>query len=327
LTCEVSTDRLVNGIEATSFDNDDLRVVVLQGKGTDISEVTYKPLKLNLLFRNPWGPKNPLLHPNVSPHGQTFRDYTGGGWSDIIPNAGDECEAMGARFGLHDETPLLRWSASKNSRSRRTASASFAVALNKYPFRVRKRVTLDSRNNLKIVESIENASEQSLPYSWLIHPTFSWGFVGSGARIDTSAESISRMDSPAKRWKAPRFVDSDGKTKLIGEVPDGGSTLDSTLVLGDLSEGRYEVTNTSLGLSFELSWDRNVFPYLWYYRSINAPNYPYFGRSRFIALEPCTSRYSGLAKQVEESDAPALGPRKSLTTTFAAKVRKVGPSG
>jgi galactose mutarotase-like enzyme len=216
----------------------------------------------------------------------------------------------------------LQWSAVVGTRSGRSASAIFEVALVKYPFHVRKQMTLSSENDITVVETVENKSEQTLPFSWLIHPTFSWDFVGSGALLDIPAETISRMDSTAKTWDAPEFVDSDGKKRRVNEMPSKDSVLDSTLVLSDLRKGRYAVRSEKLRLAFELSWDKKVFPYLWYYRSINAQNYPYFGRSRFIALEPCTSRYSGLAKQVEESDAPALGPGEKLTTTIVARVKR-----
>ena len=97
--CSISDEWAFRGIRATILENDELRVVVLPGKGTDISEISFKPLNMNLLFRNPWGPRAPRRFPNVSPHQETFRDYTGGGWSDILPNAGAPCE-VAPRFDV-----------------------------------------------------------------------------------------------------------------------------------------------------------------------------------------------------------------------------------
>jgi galactose mutarotase-like enzyme len=319
--CRVLVKSEYRGIEATVFENKDLRIVVLHGKGTDISEITYKPLGMNLLFRNPWGPRSPLLFPNVSPHEEMFRDYTGGGWSDVIPNAGSPCTAVGASFGLHDETPLLEWSARAKENSRERASAVFEVELKKYPFRIKKDITVDSQNRIIIVETIENASKQALPFSWVSHPTFSWDFVGKGAKLDLSAQGVTRMEGGRHVWRFPNFLDYDGARRDVTVIPTGDRILDGTIVLSGLSEGRYAITNERLGLEFELTWDKRVFPYLWYYRSINAQNYPYFGRSRFIALEPCTSRFSGLANQIREADAPMLKPGEKLTTTMTAKVR------
>jgi len=320
-SCSISNDWTFRGIEATVMENHELRVVVLPGKGTDISELVYKPLNLNVLFRNSWGPRSPRLFPNVSPHSSTFRDYTGGGWSDILPNAGEPCEFRGARFGLHDETPLLTWSSRIEEQSSEKVSARFLVGLNKYPLTVNKLMSLDADNRLTITETVENESQERLPLSWLVHPTFSTAFADGSAPLELSATNISRMDDREKRtWPFPRFLDSDGVERDVRSIPALDTSLDSTLVLDGLKEGRYSIANKTLGLRFTLSWDTDVFPYLWYYRSLNGRGYPYYGRSRFIALEPCTSRSSGLATQSSSDDALFLEGGKSVTTSIVASL-------
>jgi galactose mutarotase-like enzyme len=318
--CSVSNEWAFRGIDSTVMENQDLRVLILHGKGTDISEIVYKPLGLNLMFRNPWGPKSPRLFPNVSPHSATFRDYTGGGWSDVLPNAGDPCDFKGARFGMHDETPLLAWSSRIEENSRTKVSARFDVKLNKYPLSVSKLVSLDTRNRLTIVESITNESKDALPFSWVVHPTFSTAFVDETARLDLSASKISVMETGSESYAFPRYVDSDGVERDVRRAPPLDATIDSTLLLSGVKEGRYSITNPGLGLRFTLTWDLAVFPYVWYYRSINAKGYPYYGRSRFVAVEPCTSRTGGLVNQVAAKDAPSIGPGKTLTTTMVATV-------
>jgi galactose mutarotase-like enzyme len=318
-SCSISNDWTFRGIEATVLENRELRVVVLHGKGTDISELVYKPLNLNVLFRNPWGPRSPHRFPNVSPHPSTFRDYTGGGWSDILPNAGEPCEFRGARFGLHDETPLLAWSSQIEEESSERVSARFLVRLNKYPLAVDKLVSLDSGNRLTITETVENDSQERLPLSWLVHPAFSPAFADGSSSLELSATSISRMDDPGGRsWPFPLFLDSDGVERDVRSIPQQGTTLDSTLVLSGMDEGRYSIMNSELGLRFTLTWDLEVFPYLWYYRSLSAPGYPYYGRSRFIALEPCTSKASGLVAQAGSDDALFLEGGESVTTSMVA---------
>ncbi|MDA4112599.1 MAG: DUF4432 family protein [Thaumarchaeota archaeon] len=319
----ISNEWRFRGIDTTVMENRELRVAILHGKGTDITELVYKPLGLNLLFRNPWGPRSPSLVPNVSPHSSTFRDFTGGGWSDILPNAGDPCEFRGASFGLHDETPLLAWSSDVEEVSDERVSARFRVRLNRYPFAVDKLVTLDSENRLTITETVENASKEELPFSWLVHPTFSSEFVG-GASLDLSASSISVMeDSGGKPWRFPRYLDSDGVERDVSLVPPMDTVVNSTLLLSGIEEGRYSIINRRLALRFSMSWDKTVFPYLWYYRSLNATGYPFYGRSRFIALEPSTSKTAGLAVQSSSNDLLFLGAGKSLTTTMVASVSKL----
>jgi hypothetical protein len=134
------------------------------------------------------------------------------------------------------------------------------------------------------------------------------------------------MGAPDQTWDYPEFLDSDdGHGDVLRDIrrlPAENAVLDSTLVLSELVEGRYSISDPRTGLTFSLSWDKNVFPYLWYYRSMNALDYPYYGRSRFIALEPCTSKASGLASQTRSNDVRYLGPRESLASSVVASVRR-----
>jgi len=318
----VSNEWTFRDIEATVMEGEEMRVVLLQGKGADISEVVFKPLNLNVLFRNPWGPRNPRLYPTIAPHASAFRDYTGGGWSDILPNAGDACTVKGARFALHDETPLLNWSSSVEEASPDRVSALFRVKLVKYPFEIRKLVSLETGNRLTITETVRNESRERLPFSWLVHPAFSPAFAEPSAPLELHARWISVMGD-ARTWDYPAFVDVDGIERDASLVPSAETKLDSTLVLGGLDAGRYSITNPALGLRFTLAWDKEVFPFLWYYRSLGAEGYPFYGRSRFIALEPSTSRVSGLAAQVAADDARWLEADESLTTEMVATLSRV----
>jgi hypothetical protein len=57
-------------------------------------------------------------------------------------------------------------------------------------------------------------------------------------------------------------------------------------VLG-LPEGQYEVVNGNLGIGLRMTWDRDVFPYLWVWGLYcGIDEYPWYGRSYALALEP-----------------------------------------
>ena len=323
--CAISDEWSFRGIETVILENDELRIVVLSGKGTDISEITFKPLSLNLLFRNPWGPKSTKDFPPISPHPEVFRDYTGGGWSDIIPNAGAPCHYKGATLGLHDETPLLSWSSEILDRSKSEVSARFKVELKKFPISVEKQISLNESNLLTIQEKLTNLSaSQDVHFSWLTHPTFSWEFV-NGAEIEVDAKRISRIgdgiNSKIDEFDFPSFREVSGSiNREIRAIPKESEVLNDTLVMSGLKTGRYSIANNSIGLGFTLDWPIEIFPYLWYYRSVNSQDYPYYGRSKFIALEPCTSLRSGLESQVLANDSPTLRAGASLTANIRASV-------
>ncbi|MFI5420266.1 MAG: DUF4432 family protein, partial [Nitrososphaerales archaeon] len=327
LECTVSDDWNFRGIATVIFENRNLRLVVLSGKGTDISEITFKSLDLNLLYRNPWGPKSPKQVPVVSPHNEIFRDYTGGGWSDIIPNAGVSCEFLGTKFGLHDETPLLEWSHKILEDKGKEVSVKFWTNLKKYPFHVEKTMMLNDSNELKITEAITNNGRHDLPFSWLVHPTFSSKFLDGDSTLNipcTRIQHLSEIENHEKKsWAYPFFVDVDGSSKDVRKLPfSDTSILDDTLILSGLDTGHYDLANPKLGIRFSLEWDDKIFPNVWYYRSINSQNYPYFGRSQFIAVEPCTSMHSGLANQVRYGDARVLQGGESLSTELTMSVAR-----
>jgi hypothetical protein len=310
--CTISNDWTFRGIEATVMENEQLRVVLLPGKGTDISELVYKPLNLNILFRNSWGPRSPRLFPNVSPN-STFRDYTGGGWSDILPNAGDPCEFRGARFGLHDETPLLAWSSSIEEDSRDLVSALFRVRLNRYPFEVRKLVSLETNNRLTITETIQNNSSERLPFSWLVHPAFSSAFAGPSSFLELQAKNISRMDDSSEtRWRFPRFTDSDGAERDVTTIPASSTRLNNTLVLSELEEGRYSIINPTLNLKFTLSWEQRA----------SSPTSGTFAASRTGATHFTVGPGSSLSSRAHlgSRDSPPKWPR-----TTRAFLRQASP--
>ena len=323
--CKISNEWKYRDMETVVMENEDLRIVVLSGKGTDITEITYKPLNLNLLFSNPYGPRNPMGSPPISPHREMFRDYTGGGWSDILPNAGLASEYGGASFGLHDETPLLRWSSEVTESSPSKVSASFEVDLVKYPFTVQKSIGLGQSNELEIAESVTNASNQDLPFSWLIHPTFSRTFAGPGAAIDTHGQRIHRLAGPrVEEWNFPSFTEPNGVARDFRIVPPNDSVINDTVVLSGLEEGRYSIYNPELRLRFTLRWPVEVFRYLWYYRNFNSAGYPYYGRSSFLALEPCTCMRSGLSAQVGAGEAVLLPAGKTISARLTAVVDSPG---
>ena len=60
-------------------------------KGSDVAELTYKPLDLDLFFHAPTGYRKPgsIVGTCKRSEGE-FREYYGGGWQDILPFAGNE---------------------------------------------------------------------------------------------------------------------------------------------------------------------------------------------------------------------------------------------
>ncbi|MCI0418394.1 MAG: DUF4432 domain-containing protein, partial [Acidobacteria bacterium] len=108
--CRLDENLKINGVPGFSLENQQLRVVVLTGKGTDILEFRHKPSGIDVLFKTPWGLKNPQTYVHDTPAAAApFMDFYPGGWQELFPNAGNNCVYRGAELGFHGEICKVPW--------------------------------------------------------------------------------------------------------------------------------------------------------------------------------------------------------------------------
>ena len=122
------------------LENPQLRLVSLLDKGSDIVELIYKPLDVDVLFHAPTGYRKPGSFTGTSRRSEgEFMEYYGGGWQDILPFAGNESfkHRMG-EWGMHGETPLLPWDTSIEKESSSEVSVKLSVKIPRYPFHSRE---------------------------------------------------------------------------------------------------------------------------------------------------------------------------------------------
>ena len=101
---------------------------------------------------------------------------------------------------------------------------------------------------------------------------------------------------------------------------DGVIDFDSKEERG-FKEGRYSITNHRSGLSFHLSWQNKVFPYLWYWQvTRGAFGYPWYGTTYNLALEPHSSLFPMLQRAIDQGHALKLGPDAELSTELEAAI-------
>lgn len=88
----------------------------------------------------------------------------------------------------------------------------------------------------------------------------------------------------------------------------------------DLKEGWYGVTNQKKKIGFAMHWDKEFFPYIWYWQVYKGDfGYPFYGRTYNIALEPFTSYPRlGLAEAIKHNTQKKIGPGMTIETEFLA---------
>ncbi len=320
---KVCVDWSYKGMRTVTLENRLVKVSILLDKGSDIFELVYKPLDIDLIWHSPTGYRNPASHiQDVSSPADVFHDYYGGGWNDIFPNYGNPSSNRGAKFVGHAESALLPWNCSESSEKNGIASVNLSADCVRYPIRAEKKITLASdKPLLTISEDLINLGEQSVEISWAQHIAYGEPFVGPDLRIDVPATravtstfevSNSRL-APGMEFKWPLAPGANGGKVDLSRLPERSYRVQEDFPIFDLRPACYDLYNAKLDLGVRVNWNRETFPILWYWLYWGVLDYPFFGRGRTLALEPTTSSTGrGLADDVEHGSAKILNKNSRL---------------
>ena len=332
MPCSISLDWKYRGMRTLVMENRFLRVVFLLDKGSDIMEIRYKPLDMNLLWQSPIGWRNPLRDTAPNPVSEGgFLDYYGGGWQDIVPSAGGHpVSHRGAAMGIHGESSMLPWDCVVDEEGGDMVSAYMRVEGVRYPFRLEKYVMLhENAEEISFSERLVNTGKQTLEFSWLQHPSFGEPFLQPGSKIvlpegcrvlvqPESYNPYGRLMPGEYDW--PHVRDRRGHEVDLSLIPSRDLLAEETSFITGMREGSYILWNPGLNLGFMMGWDTSVFKYLWFWQNYNTPDYPWYGRAWNIALEPSSSYPGGLPDQIKMKTHITLEAGASLETSFTAGI-------
>jgi hypothetical protein len=181
---------------------------------------------------------------------------------------------------------------------------------------------------LEINEKLTNTSSQSLEFSWLQHPAFGRPLVSPGARIFLNAKRLivekediypwGRLRQGEYTW--PEATDRKGMRLNLDVIPSEGTVAEETSFLGDFEEPWYALLNQELKLGFAMTWEKNVFPWVWFWQNYYRPNFPWWGRAWNVALEPCTSIPTTFDLQLKTGNVLKIDGDRSVETKLTATV-------
>lgn len=303
------------GSEIIALENELLRVVINVGRGAMIPEFQYKPLGLDVLFKNPNGLR-PLGTTQTSSYEQhPLFDHHPGGWYECFPSGSTPVEQEKATIGFHGEVWGLPFELNATHEDEHSCSATMTVLTVRTPWKLTKTYSLKKNDpTLYIEETATNLGAQDLTVMWGQHPIFGAPFVDEHTYIEVPATSyFDPRDEPRLRLRWPMSRENIDLRKVGAPHSRTGKMVFVT----DFSEGKYRVVSPTWKLAFELSWDANQFPYCWLYENCNELNWPWWGRAYILALEP----FTGLPKAIEEGHGVMpIGAGKSETVKFSAKL-------
>ena len=324
------TECFIRGLRCVTLENQLIRVSVAADKGADIYEFLHKPTDTECLLRTPLGlRRQPPTLPTINLREGSFSDFYEGGWQELLPVAGDfPSESKGAQFGQHGEVALLPWSYRINEDTPERISITFSVDTTRTPFHLDRTMILEhGEPTLQIEESLKNEGDEPMEIMWAHHPAFGWPFLAEGCSIDlppcevvvlgSELPSASRLVEQRSEW--PRVEGKNGKTVDLSQMPGPETKAHDLAFLRGFTEGKYSITNRRSGLSFRLSWENKVFPYLWFWQvTRGAFGYPWYGTTYNLALEPHSSLFPMLERAMEQHHTIKIDAATEVSTRLEA---------
>lgn len=332
--CRMNTNYFYKNLRVAVLENEFLRVSILIDKGTDIFEFLYKPKDLDFMWLSPWGIRSPTTFiPTIQSIEGNFMDYYEGGWQEIIPNFGKSGIYQGTEQGLHGELSLIPWDYEIIENNTSEVSIKFMVRSYRTPFYIEKILTLKS-NDLKlyISERLINEGYTDIDLMWTHHPTFGGEFLDDNIIIDLPKNKVKYVYTPDNngmldeinnsevRW--PKFKGFSGKIIDFSKSPtieDEDQSIDEVCLY--LDSGWYKITNIKKKVGFMMSWNKNIFPYLWVWRVYGkgCKIAPWWGRVSCMALEVCSSfSPTGLTGAINNKTSIRMSPMQEINASFIA---------
>jgi Domain of unknown function (DUF4432) len=329
--CRVTLDYTYRGMRVAFLENDALRVGVLVDKGGDVFELAYKPRDLDFMWQSPIPLRKPFVATSALPEG-AFHDYYYGGWQEVLPSAGwAEEPYLGTYQGLHGEASLLPFDARVLEDEPEEVTLELKVRLYRTPLALTRRMSLrGDAPALFVEERLENESAGEFAVMWGHHPAFGPPFLDDSCVVSVPAAAVDVLQyhrnglwEPGEDYAFPMVPNrrTDEKGDVTRVLPPETRSVD-VIRFKSLSEGWYGLTSERLGVGIGLAWDANVFGNLWMWQVYGGhDDYPWYGRTYNVALEPFTSwPPAGVKNAVDNGTARVMQPGEVIETDLVAVV-------
>jgi galactose mutarotase-like enzyme len=293
--------------------NDHMRVVIAPEVGGEV-QFLGRPNGPNVLAWYDW--RTPLPANCSRTYGSSLLDWCSeyrGGWQELFPNAGEECEVDTIPLPYHGEVSRTAWRVEKQSAHGATLSVGARL-----PLVLERRMSLRTDAPVLLVEeSVSNESSATVPFVWVHHPAFA---AEPGSKIDLPPSKI-HVDSnywtelgdlkPGGDAEWPFAPSKQGGQVDLSIIPEGPT--DRMCYAVSLERAWAAVRGQSSGVA--LAWNAESHPYAWLWTEIGVPVMPSYGRSRIVAIEPASYwPADGLAEATKSGRALTLNAGESLTT-------------
>ena len=296
MTCKITAFTIGKSMGALKLENDILSTTILVDKGADIYQLIYKPLDMDVMWKSPWGMKQPGRGFTAAFDSESvWLEAYAGGWQTLFPNGGDANLYKGAQLSYHGEASMRAWDWHIIADSPDRAEVQLHTRLLRTPWSIERFMRLDADSPiLHIRERVTNHAGTEMDCMWSHHPAFGAPFIDQHCRVDIGSSSLmadpeyagfANPLQPGERYNFPMAAGVD-----MSRQPSQNEARDLIAYFTDFDAGWYGITNTRLGLGVGLVWDAALFPYAWYWQEMHAtPVFPFYTNCYVMAIEPASS--------------------------------------
>lgn len=282
----VLTGYTLNGYEAAIVENEVLRAVVNLGRGSHIPELVYKPNDVDLLFKPPRGHRH---HGSFIPSSRDDKEYYdnhAGGWFECFPTGGPPVSYGGGAMGFHGELWGTPFEIVNIEESGEACALTIGTTTHRAPFKLLK--TFELRRGeaaLRLREEVTNLGEEDLEVLWGQHPTLGAPFLNEHCVFECDAASYYSADDGCKTLRD--WPKGPGGEDLRKVCPPSARKTKMHYLTG-VKEGRARLVSPLWKIAFQMEWDVQAFPCVWFCETAGTLGAPWYGRGYFLAFEPFT---------------------------------------
>ncbi|MGP0052932.1 MAG: DUF4432 family protein [Solirubrobacteraceae bacterium] len=327
MTCSIS-DGERNGWRALRLQNDLIAVVVLPGKGADITSLRHLPSGVEALMQAPWGLPRRGSAGSDGAQGRRFLAHYQGAWQELFPNTNHRVELAGVgELPFHGEVATAAWDVVGMQQDASCAEVVLRTHSERLPLSLERRMRLtDGEAKMWLHEEVRCTGDSEVSFVWGHHCVVGAPLVAPGSRVrlaggrvrtpvepEDSAHRLASGQSTA--W--PHARGEDGQTIDISVIPPTDPASHDDIFVDDMVEGSVRVENDALGLCFQLQWDLDVFRTMVFWQPLGGVEAPVLRGLYGVGIEPWV--FGGnLAEAIEAGRALRLCGGQTLQTALAA---------
>ena len=325
--CQVSEQTLGKTVRALKIENDLLSTTVLLDKGADIYDLIYKPKNMDVLWKSPWGLIEPARHLYSASHSvAAWLEAYAGGWQEIFPSGGGPAEYKGIELNFHGEASMIPWDHEVVASGDDAAEVRLSTRLFRSPFRIERTMRVEAGKPVLILrERVTNEAGEDMDYMWSHHPAFGAPFISKDCVVDVGTKSFISDDGYAGNAN-PMKLDTEYQWPMaegvdMSQIPGEDTPRDILAYFKDFEEAWFSITNREIGFGVGCVWDKDAFPYAWYWQEMHAsPGYPWYKGAYVMAIEPASSiPGQGLVNVMEKTKSHrTLKPGESAEAEISA---------